>query len=219
VIGIKADFLVKYGCTAALARCRDGQGVVPHHGESVVIRSPRGLELGEVLCPTDAVPSSILIAAGELLRRATAQDKVQSDDFRRCGQLLLTNAQQLIEEMGLPLVPLDADILLDGENAVLHVLCWERCTVTPFLEELRKRHRLLITLQDQSRPEMDQEHGCSACGSAGGCGSCGEGGCDSGGGCSSGNCSSGRFDNPDELTRYFAALREQMLAEQRVPLL
>ena len=219
MIAIQAEFLVTYGCTAALTRCRDNMDLSPHHGESVVIRSPRGLELGEVLCAVDSLPSAWPITAGELLRRATAEDKSQSHDFRRCGQTLLSDAQQLIEEMELPLVPLDADILLDGEKAFLHVLRWDRCTVTPFLNELCKRHRLLITLQDESRPGTEQEQGCSSCGSSGGCGSCGEEGCGSGGGCASGNCSRGRIDNPEELTRYFAGLREQLLARERMPLL
>jgi hypothetical protein len=218
VIATTSEFLVSHGCTAALTRCRDGDSLLPNHGESVVIRSARGLELGEVLCPVDGSLAPLPLTTGDILRRATQDDRLRSEIHRHRGQQILSDAQHLIEQMQLPLVPLDADILLDGENAVLQVLCWEHCTLTPFLEELRSRQGLLITLQDQSRPADEHGGGCSECGSAGGCGSCGESGCGAGG-CGSGSCSSGKFDNPEELTRYFASLREQMLAHERVPLL
>jgi hypothetical protein len=218
VIATASEFLVAHGCTAALTRCRDGNSLFPHHGESVVIRTSRGLELGEVLCPADSDFVPPPTSAGEILRRATLDDARQADNVRLRAQPLLSQAHQLIEQMQLPLAPLDADILLDGQNAILHVLCWERCALTPFLEELRSRLSMHITLQDESRPAVEREHGCSECGSTGGCGSCGEDGCGEGG-CSSGSCSRGKFDNPEELTRYFAGLREQMLARERVPLL
>jgi hypothetical protein len=218
VIAATSEYLVAHGCTAALTRCRDGESLFPQYSESVVIRTPRGLEIGEVLCSADSnfVPSHT--SAGEILRRATLDDARQADNLRLRAQPLLSHAQQLIEQMQLPLAPLDADILLDGESAILHVLSWEQCTLTPFLEELRSRLSMHITLQDESRPAVEHEHGCSECGSAGGCGSCGEDGCGHGG-CSSGSCSRGKIDTPEELTRYFAALREQMLARERVPLL
>jgi hypothetical protein len=217
VIVTASEYLVSHGCTAALTRCRDGECLFPSHGESVVIRSARGLELAEVLCQVDDC-TPLPGITGEILRRATPQDKEQAEMQRLRGQQLLVDAQQLIEQMELPLAPLDADVLFDGGSAVLHVLCWDKCTFTPFVEELRTRRGLLVTLQDQSRPTEEHEHGCSECGSAGGCGSCGEGGCGNGG-CGSGSCSSGKIDNPEELTRYFAGLREQMLARERVPLL
>jgi hypothetical protein len=218
VIATAAEFLVTHGCTAAITRCRDGERLLPQYGETVVIRSARGLELADVLCPVDDSSPAIALSTGELIRRATHEDVRQAEALRFRGVQLLASAQELIEQMQLPLLPLDADVLLDGQNAVLHVLCWETCTLTPFQEELRNRERLLVTLQDRSKPAEEQEHACSECGSAGGCGSCGEGGCGEGG-CSSGNCSSGKFETPEELTRYFGALREQMLARERVPLL
>jgi hypothetical protein len=210
-----AEFLVSHGCMAALSRCRDEAGLLPQRGNRVVIRSIRGLEIGEVLC--EATPASAGISAGTLLRSATSDDEGTARQLMSRGFALLDDAQELLNERDLPLVPLDAELLLDGTQGILHVLRWDACTLTPFLEELRQRHGLLITLQDLTKSEPEYEHGCDSCG-ADGCGSCGEGGCSTGG-CGSGNCSRGSVHSAEELTAYFAQLREQMLAAMpRVPL-
>jgi hypothetical protein len=108
----------------------------------------------------------------------------------------------------LPLEILDAEVLLDGERAVLYHVRWAECDVRPFVSSLSRRHTLQIELQDLSRVEEGcgkpdcgrDKGGCDSCGSGGGCGSCGS-------------------QNPDELQAYFAQLREQMIARQRTSLL
>jgi hypothetical protein len=209
-----SDYLVTHGCTAALTRCRAGSHLLAQHGDQVVIESPRGLELGEVLCPAGAEVT--VTSIGQVLRLATPEDEQRAHDLRCRGQLLLDDSQQLIDEMQLPLLPLDVDMILDGDKAILHVLRWQSCTLTPFIEQLRARQGLQVTLFDRSKVEETHEHGCGSCG-AGGCGSCGDEGC--GSGCSSGDCSRGKIQSAEELTRYFAALRAQMQAHERVPLL
>jgi hypothetical protein len=209
---MSATYFVSHGCAAALSCCTDATGLQPARGEAVVIRSTRGPELGTVLTEVpDDVP--IPFSTGELLRRATADDHRSFAELRRRGQLLLDDAHRLVEEQRLPLLPLDVDLTLDGAEAQIHVLRWEPCTLTPLLEELRRRHPFAVQLLDTSHHE-EEHHGC------GSCGSCGDGGCGScGSGCGKGDCSRGAAPSAAELTAYFAALRAQMEAMQRVPLL
>jgi hypothetical protein len=208
------EFLVTHGCAAALSRCRNGP-VLPRRGDSVVIRSSRGLEIASVLC--EAAPDLPTIASAEFLRLASSEDHDRCRDADRLGRRLLDDAQHLVETQSLPLAPLDAEVMLDRAQAIVHLLRWGENTLTPFIEELQSRHGLRVVLLDRSKPQ-EQQHHCSSCGE-GGCGSCGDGGCSTGGGCSSGSCSRGSIKSADELTRYFAGLREQMQAVQRVPLL
>jgi len=213
------EYLVSHGRSAALSRCRDTACIGPQRGDRVVIRSARGLELGEILCQAAADPSgdSAAISSGLLVRTATADDESTAERLARRGLALLDDAQRLVERQKLPLLPLDADLLLDGTQGFLHVLRWDVCTLTPFIEELRRNHGLLVTLQDLSKPAGEHEHSCGSCGD-GGCGSCGEGGCSTGG-CGSGSCSRGSIKSADDLTAYFAQLRDQMQAAiPRVPL-
>jgi hypothetical protein len=214
-----SEYLISHGCAAALTRCRDRAGVDPERGDRVVIQSARGLELGEVLCAATPAHAALspTISEGLLLRVATSQDESAARGLSRRAAALLDDAQRLIESQNLPLLPLDADLLLDGTRGFLRVLRWDACTLTPLLEELRRGHGLFVTIQDVSRAEAEHDHGCSSCG-GGGCGSCAEGGCSTGG-CGSGSCSSGAVKSAAELTAYFAQLREQMQAAiPRVPL-
>ena len=205
------EFLVSHGCTALLTRCRASADESFERGNRVVIRSGRGLELGEVLCPAEARPE--VISPGELLRHASSDDESQAAANNHRGLALLDDVQRSVEREFLPLLPLEAELLLDGSRAFVHVLRWDTCTLTPLLEELRQSHGISISFQDRSKPV---EHGCSSCGN-GGCGSCGEGGCSTGG-CGSGDCSRGGVKSAAELTAYFAALRAQMESRLRVPL-
>jgi uncharacterized membrane protein YgcG len=214
------EFLVSHGCAAALSRCRNGE-VSPRRGDDVVIRSTRGLEIATVLC--EATPDLPTIAPAEFLRFATFDDHRRSREAETLGRHLLDDAQNLIETQSLPLAPLDAEVMLDRSQAVVHLLRWGESTLTPFIEELQSRHGLKVVLLDRSKPE-EHHHGCGSCGEGGGgCGeggcSTGGGGCSTGGGCSSGSCSRGSIKSADELTKYFSGLREQMHAMERVPLL
>jgi hypothetical protein len=212
-VSANSEFLVSHG-RAAISRCRDIDGLKPLRGQAVVIRSKRGLELGEVLCP--ASPELIDASAGELLRFASAGDRRQADDLGNRGRALLDDLQESVLSRGLALQPLDADLTLDGERADVNVLSWGPVQLTLLQEELRARHGIAVYFLDCSQKP---ETGCGSCGE-GGCGSCGDGGCGShgeGGSCGSGDCSRGPKSS-DELTRYFAGLREQMKSDQRVSL-
>ena len=208
-----ASYYVSHGCAAALSCCSDAAGLSPQRGEAVVIRSARGPELGTVLSEANDLSTSF--SPGEILRRASADDHRAFAELRRRGQALLDDAHRFVQQQQLPLLPLDVDLTLDGAGALIHVLRWEPCVLTPLLEELHRRHPFAIHLLDTSRP-AEEQHGCGSCGSGG----CGEGGCGScGDGCGSGNCSRGAAHSAAELTAYFAALRAQMEADNRVPLL
>lgn len=204
-----SEYLVSHGRAAAISRCRDTGGLNPVRGQATVIRSKRGLELGEVLCP--ALPEMIDAATGELLRLASPGDRRQAEDVRDRGRALLDDLQGLVADQGLALQPLDADLTLDGERADVNVLSWGPVPLTLLQQELGRRHGVAVYFLDCSRPA---ESGCGSCGD-GGCGSCGEGGCSSG--CGSSSCSRGPT-TADELTRYFGQLREQMKSAQRVSL-
>lgn len=206
-------YLVQYGKCGFVGRFRPA-GAEPHaRGDRVVVRSRRGLELGIVLCEPAArfdAPDD-----GDLVRPATDADAVTESR----GAELLAAAQARVDELGLPLVLVDAEVLLDG-SAVLHALPWAECDATPLFEELTTRFGGPVRLLDLSRGEAAKDEpskGCGkpGCGSeSGGCSSCG-----TGGGCSTGSCSRGSVKSADDLTTYFRGLRDQMeQAKGRTPL-
>lgn len=206
------EYLVYHGCAGHLGRFRTAEPTGLGRGTAVVVRSRRGVELGEVLCtsmPERATLPDPLV--GDLLRPATGDDLAAADRYRALGHRLFDEGGRLAD--GLPLKFVDVEVFLDGRQAVLHALKLGPCDEGPLLAELGERHGLVVRLYDLAAEPAaeDDEHGCGSCGADG----CGSGGCNSSGEGGCGSCSAG---GAKELTRYFAALREQM-DRRRMPLL
>jgi hypothetical protein len=208
-----AGLLVQYGRPGYVGRFRTAAAL--ERGARVVVRGPRGLELGTVLCaPADRFAD--LDEDGDLLRAAAAADDAAADRAAALARDLLAAADDLAA--GLPVAFPDAEVALDSASAVLHALPWAACDLDPVLVALSDRFGLPVRLLDLSRtpanpdpPEPATNCGKPDCGSGGG-------GCGSGGGCSTGSCSRGAVKSADELTAYFADLRGKMEAAARVPL-
>jgi hypothetical protein len=195
------EYLVGYGLRGDFGRFTAAAPLACRRGDRVVISSPRGIEVGSVLREATPQLAGLLpdTPAGALLRPLGPDDE-------RLAALLAGRAAELFERsraaaggLGLPLEVLDAEVLLDGEHAVLYHLHWADSDVRPLVSTLAREFDLHISLLDLTRPAPAEHHGCGDCGS-GGCGSCGSGGC--------GTC--GKTFRPEEVRAYFAGLRQQM---------
>ena len=209
--------LVQFGTSGFVGRFRSGAPAA--RGESVVVRSPRGLELGTVLGGVAERFAGQLdeSAGGELLRPATDADLADAEVARERGRQLLDAA----DGFGQPVSFLDAEVTLDRRGAVLHALPWGECDLDPLLAELSDRFGLAVRLMDLRRTPTvsDPPEPKTSCGPDCGTKDCSSGGCGTGmGGCSTGSCSKGSVKSAEELTAYFADLRQKMESAGRVPL-
>ncbi|SRR5579872_488707 len=209
------EYLVSYGLAGDFGRFRSLTALACRRGERVVVRSHRGLEVGNVLRPATPRHATFLpnTTLGQLLRRVTPDDERHLEALRDRGCLLLARGVDLADELGLPLELLDAEVLLDGEHAALHLLRVADADVRPLVATLSREFSLHIQIADLARAkehEEEEHHGCGreGCGQNGGCGSCG----------TSGGCGSCGADQAPDTTAYFAQLREQM-EHRRVGLL
>jgi len=195
------NYLVQYGRLAHVARTACGFAAA--RGDRVVIRGPRGLELGTVLCSTkDAEPEA------SILRHVSLEDRAAAERNEAIGQDLLAAA----EASGLPIGFIDSEVSLDRSTAILHALPFAECDASPLLADLSDRFGLAVRLLDLSRapvahdPPDPEKMTCGKpdCGTGSGCTTC------STGGCSTGSCSKGSVKSAGELTAYFADLRAKM---------
>jgi hypothetical protein len=213
------EYLLSYGTAGEFGRFRPPAPLECLRGDRVVVRSHRGVELATVLCP--AVPGHARFlpntTVGQLLRRAGPDDEAAAGRAAERGRNLFDDARRLTAELALPLEVVDAEVLLDGEHAILHHLNWDEFDERTLVSTLTRRHSLHLRLhrlkgEAAEVPEEEEHAGCGreGCGKTAG-GSCGT--CGTGGGCST--CGVGK---PQDLKTYFAGLREQMHRE-RTPLL
>jgi cell fate regulator YaaT (PSP1 superfamily) len=204
------EYLLSYGCLGDFGRFRPTRPLCFRRGDRAVVRSHRGLEIASVLCPARPGHAHFLpnTSVGQLLRPANEEDERAAEQMQLRAQRVFEDGQALRAELNLPLQLLDVEVLLDGRQAILHLLRFAECDVRPFVSGLSRRHELQIVLQDLTQAST-AESGCGRpnCGKkAGGCDTCG-----SGGGC--GSCGAG------DLQAHFAELRQKMEQQHRVGLL
>src|SRR3954465_10784063 len=141
------EYLVHHGGAGHLGRFRpiEAAGPTVGRGAPVVVRTRRGLELGEVLCRTSAdgtiLPDPL---GGELLRAATAADVEAAGRYRDVGRTVFEDASSLAEVRGLPLAGLGVEVFLDGRQALLHAVRLGPCDEAALLAELGDRHGLIV---------------------------------------------------------------------------
>jgi hypothetical protein len=208
------EYLVSYGCSGDFGRFRSARPLPARRGDRAVVRTARGLELATLLCAAEPGHAHFLpnTTVGELLRLATAQDEELALQIEGRCAALFADGRRLAAELDMPLEVVDAELLFDGEHAVLHHLPWGEFDERDLVSALVRRHDVSVALHSLRLPaEDDHEEGCGregcgrgGCGSSGGCGTCGSGGCGSGG-----------------LKEYFAELRKKMQEQNagRTPLL
>ena len=201
------EYLLSYGIAGDFGRFRAAQFVCCQRGDRAVVRSHRGVELGEVLraaAPRHAVflPNT---SVGQFLRLVNSDDERTAAELHRRGGEMLSRANRLAAELAVPLEVLDVELLLDREHAIVHHVRWSACDIRPFVSTLSREFGVHVALTDlthsTAEAHNDEEHGCGEEGCGGGnCGSCG-----SGGGC--GTCGT---SSPQEVVSPFAELREPM---------
>jgi cell fate regulator YaaT (PSP1 superfamily) len=193
-------YVVRYGLMSRVGRFA-AECEMYERGQTVVVRSARGLELGEVLVKAgaggesneldlDAHPES----APRVLRLAGADDLDRARQLASDRPSRLAACEQVFTDGVWPLQLLDVEPLLDGSRTVLHYLGPHRLDASGLLQAFRERCGLDVLLEpagidasDEPADEPEAAHGCGSCGSGGGCGS--EGGCGSGSHSGAGGCS------------------------------
>jgi hypothetical protein len=180
------EYLLSYGKAGDFGRFRPIRPLSCQRGDRAVVRSPRGLELGVVLCQAQQGHAQFLpnTTVGQLLRLASVEDEQTAERLSQRSQQIFEHSRRVVAELGLPLEILDVEVLLDARQAVVHYLGWAECDAQPLQQTLGERFALLAILHNLALPpESESEES-----DPGGCGreDCGGGGCSSG---SSGACS------------------------------
>jgi hypothetical protein len=198
--------LIQYGRSAFVGRFV--ADAVADRGTVMLIRSARGVELGTCLGPVEDRFATQLDEDGRVLRPATVQDHADARTADELADAILASATSDAATF------LDCEVTLDRRGAVLHAVPWGECDLDPLLAELSERFGLAVRLLDVRRLGVtsDPPEPKTTCDKP----DCGGGNCGTGGGCGTGGCSRKQVKGADELTAYFADLRQKM--EGRMPL-
>lgn len=158
----KNIYSVRYGLMAVTQAftCEDA---VYHIGDKVIVRSPRGVDAGEIVARPVAAPADEEIS-GEILRAANeADEKVleyitgqrEPEEFSVC--------QECIAQHGLPMRLVGVEHLFSGEKIIFYFLSENRVDFRELVKELARRYRTRIEMRqigvrDEARMLADYEH-------------------------------------------------------------
>jgi hypothetical protein len=141
----------------------------------VVVRTARGLELGEVLSPPAGDEQQQ--SDGALLRGVTVEDELLAARLEKNRAAAFSACMDRIREAGVPATLMDVEHLFDGQTLVFYFLGEQPAELTSMLDELAEAYES----QAQLRSFTDAlVHGCGpGCGTeeatGGGCQSCSTG--------------------------------------------
>jgi hypothetical protein len=188
-----AVYLVRFGLMGHVGRFEAG-GVAPlERGRAVVVRTVRGVELGEVLAPSRAGADPA--ATAPPLRPAEPDEVARARIAAAERGPLFDACAAVVRDGGWPIDLIDVEPLpaLDGQapRVVLHYLGPHRLDAAELADAVRRAVGRDAAFEpaglDHDAPEAGPEPaGCGSGGCGPGGGGCGSGGCgDAGHGCGS----------------------------------
>jgi cell fate regulator YaaT (PSP1 superfamily) len=164
-----AVFLVRYGAVPEVARFVDDGEVPPQRGESVVVETNRGLQLGTVL--ERLKPSRDPAPESRISRRATREDLEAARQLARDCDDAFEGWCARIRQWNLNLELIDLEWTLDRQKLILYVLCERGPDSTKLALQAAAAGLGIVEVQPVSSLGLVQPEP-----SGGGCGS-GGGGC------------------------------------------
>ncbi len=163
--------LIRVGALAHVGRFTAVDAVCYPRHAAVIVRTGRGLELGEVLDPPGDGPDAAG-SDGSILRGVTPEDQLLQARLQKNSRAAYQACSRLLAQRNLPAVLMDVEHLFDGRTLVFYFLG----EVTPELESLTGELAELYESHVQFRKFSEAVvQGCGPdCGTeaAGGCKTC-----------------------------------------------
>lgn len=171
--GDKKMALVKYGKIATMGWFENKTGSIVKTKTKVVIKTARGLEIGQVVGPfcykhgnfrcskqqvedyyPDRTKEYPLSGGGTMVRYATEEDLMEAEHLDILAKDELKTCQKFANEMNLPMKIVDAEHLLGGERIIFYFLSENRIDFRDLVKTLaRELHTRIELRQIGSRDE------------------------------------------------------------------
>lgn len=145
-----SKYIVRYGLMRILGVMNSRNGTEFRRGMEVIVRSDRGLEVGQVLCEAtdDALSHLDRPAIGQIVRQVTNGDTGTIDSLDTARKYKLSSCQKHITTLNLDMKLVDVESLFGGERLIVFYLSDDRVD----FRELVK----LLASEFQTRIEMKQ---------------------------------------------------------------
>jgi cell fate regulator YaaT (PSP1 superfamily) len=116
---------------------------------AVVVRSERGLEIGEVLC--EANPRAVELLSepmhGPIVRLVTAEDRAQIERLQQREQHAMDTCSHFVRQRQLQMELVDVEHLFGGERIVFYFLAEKRVDFRELVKDLAREYKTRIEMR------------------------------------------------------------------------
>jgi len=143
-------YIVRYGSTRNIAEFSVKGPQSYARGQEVLVRSDRGTEWGEVLCPATERTRTYLgktEATGRILRLVGDDDRQKLDQTWRAAQDEFVGCGEMIRERKLQMQLVDVEHLFGGERLIFYYLAEKRVDFRELVRALAKRYHTRIEMR------------------------------------------------------------------------
>jgi cell fate regulator YaaT (PSP1 superfamily) len=141
-------WIVRHGAMRFLGEF-DPEGGTYVRGQEVVVRTDRGLELGQVLCP--ATPRAVELIGepthGRIVRALTELDREERARMREVEQRELETCTRFVQQRRLQMELVDVEHLFGGERIIFYFLAEKRVDFRELVKDLAREYQTRIEMR------------------------------------------------------------------------
>jgi cell fate regulator YaaT (PSP1 superfamily) len=144
-----AKLIVRHGAMRLLGEFAPPPAGPPDRGARVVVRTDRGLELGDVLCPASPLAVAHLPdpTRGDILRSMSDDDRRREEQLRETGQKQFETAGRLVADHRLQMQLVDVEPLFGGERLIFYFLAEKRVDFRELVRAMAREFQTRIELR------------------------------------------------------------------------
>lgn len=144
------NYIIRYGTIRNIGEFSWRYDQQLKRGTEVIVKSPRGKELGEILCMAGENTREYLgtdDVAGKVLRTATVEDQLTLDELRTMESDDFKGGCELIKEYKLQMQLVDVERLFGGDRLIFYFLAEKRVDFRELVKALAKRFSTRIEMR------------------------------------------------------------------------
>lgn len=145
-----ADYIVRYGATRNVAEFHYKGELEIKRSTAVLVRSDRGVEWGEVLCPATERTREYLgksEQAGRILRPADGDAWKKLDELHLSEREVFEGGKEQIREFNLNMQLVDVEKVFGGERIIFYYLAEQRVDFRELVKSLARKFQTRIEMR------------------------------------------------------------------------
>ena len=146
---VTSKYIVRHGTMRFLGEYDAAESESYARSSQVVVRSERGLEVGEVLC--EANPRAVELLSeptrGQILRLVNTEDRDQLEGLHELEQQEMDTCSRIVQERQLQMELVDVEHLLSGERIVFYFLAEKRVDFRELVKDLAREYKTRIEMR------------------------------------------------------------------------